>query len=319
MENKKQSSNGKIDFLLFIAIIVICAFGLVMLYSSSYYYAQEQYADGFKYLKNQGLFMGLGLAAMIGLSFLDYRFWRKLKLPALITTWVLLALVLAFGEEVNGAKRWLALDLGGFSLSFQPSELAKFVLVLYMSAFMAQKPNAMKSFKYGTLPMLIIIGITCVGILAQPNMSMAVIVAIMGMVMLYIGGANPKTLGILLLAAIPVFFLVAKLEPYRWARRTIFTDPWKDPLKNGYQLIQSLYAFGSGGFFGQGLNFSRQKMLFLSYGESDFIFAIIGEEDFTFAFIVAAWGFVNYCILKCCKKDSKSDAEPVEESTKHEI
>lgn len=296
MEVKKHSSKGKIDFLLFIAIIVICAFGLVMLYSASYYYAQEQYGDGFKYLKNQGIFMGLGIVGMIALSFLDYRFFQKIKLPALLITFVLMVLVIFFGVEINGAKRWLALEFGGFSLSFQPSELAKFALILYMAAFMSQRPNAMKSFKHGMMPMLIIIGIISVLILLQKNMSMMVIVVVMGLIMLYIGGANFKHILFLVLAAIPVFFLIAKLEPYRWARLTIFTDPWKDPSKSGYQLIQSLYAFGSGGFFGQGLNFSRQKMLFLSYGESDFIFAIIGEElgFIGCVFVILAYAFVVY-------------------------
>ncbi|MBQ9833096.1 MAG: putative lipid II flippase FtsW [Clostridia bacterium] len=296
METRKSLKQGKIDFLLFIAIVVICAFGLVMLFSASYYYAQAQYGDGFKYLKNQGLFMFLGMAAMIGLSFLDYHFWEKIKLPALLITLVLMVLVIFVGVDINGAQRWLAIELGGFSLSFQPSELAKFALILYMASFMSQRSSAMKSFKYGLMPMLLIIGIMSVIILLQKNMSMMVIVVLMGMIMLYVGGASVKHLVWLVIAAIPLFFIFAKIEPYRWERLTIFTNPWKDPRDSGYQLIQSLYAFGSGGLFGQGLNFSRQKLLFLTYGESDFIFAIIGEELgwVGCVLVIAAYAFVIY-------------------------
>jgi cell division protein FtsW len=128
----------------------------------------------------------------------------------------------------------------------------------------------------------------------QPNMSMAVIIGMMGIVMLYVGGASVKHIAILMFCGIVLFVLFAVIEPYRFARLTSFTDPWKDPADTGYQLIQSLYALGSGGLFGQGLNNSRQKLLYLTYGESDFVFSIVGEE---LGFIGAACVILLYLFI----------------------
>lgn len=296
MEHRKSLAKGQMDFWLFIGIVAICAFGLVMLFSASYYYGQVQFSDGFRYLKNQVVFLGLGLIGMIVLSFFDYHKFEKFKVFGLVFTIVAMAAVLVFGVTRNGAQRWLEFNIGGFTISFQPSELAKFALILYMSSFMARRSATMKNFAHGMMPMLIIIVVICAFLLLQKNMSMMMIVVMIGMIMMFVGGVQVKHLVLLLLAAIPFFFLLAKIEPYRWARLMIFTDPWKDPLEDGYQLIQSLYAFGAGGVFGQGLNFSRQKLLFLTYGESDFIFAIIGEELGLIgcALVIAAYAFVIY-------------------------
>ena len=143
---------------------------------------------------------------------------------------------------------------------------------------MASHGHMMQDFVRGMVPMLIIMGALAALLLMQRNMSMAMIVLLIGAVMLFIGGASMKHLFGLGMLMIPLFLVLAKVQPYRWARLTIFTDPWKDPLGSGYQLIQSLYALGNGGLFGKGLNFSTQKLRFLTYGESDFIFSIIGEE-----------------------------------------
>ncbi|MBQ2662396.1 MAG: putative lipid II flippase FtsW [Clostridia bacterium] len=275
---KRFITKGKMDFVLCMAIIAMCAFGLVMLYSASYYYAYEQFGNGFKYLINQGIFMALGFGSMFLLSFVDYRLWGKFRLWVLGITLILMILVIAVGVEINGAKRWLAFDVGPISISFQPSELAKFALIMTMAAFMAQDPKRMKSFKNGVLPLLLLTGLIGGIILLQKNMSMMVVVMLMGVIMLYIGGARPKHLLFIAIGAVIIFFIAAIAEPYRIQRLTIFVDPFKDPQDAGHQLVQSLYAFGSGGLFGQGLNFSKQKMLFLPYGESDFIFSIIGEE-----------------------------------------
>jgi len=263
-----------LDFVLLATVLLICAFGLVMVFSASYYYAQNEFEDGYYYLRSQALYFCVGFVGMLGLSCVDYHTWDSLKVIFLVAVMILMTAVIFWGKEINGAKRWL--DLG--IITFQPSELAKFALILYMAAFMARFPQRMKSFSQGVVPMLFIMGVVCLLVILQRNLSMMIIVVAIGAVMLYIGGARMKHLLGLALGAMPILFALAYFEPYRWERMTIFTNPWKDPLDSGYQLIQSLYALGSGGFFGQGLNFSRQKLLFLTYGESDFIFAIIGEE-----------------------------------------
>lgn len=266
---------GQMDFSLFIAIAIVCAFGLVMVFSSSYYYAQDKGLDnGFYYLKNQAIYLVLGMGLLLVISHIDYHKWEKLRVIALASVIALMMAVVFFGVERNGAKRWL--EIGG--VSFQPSELAKFVLILYMASFMAKRPHLMSSFTKGLMPMLIIIGVISGILLLQSNMSMMVIVMLTGVIMLYLGGAEIKHLLLLAGVAIPILVVAVISEPYRISRVLMFLDPWNSKQDGSYQLRQSLIALGSGGLFGQGLNFSRQKLLFLPYGESDFIFSIIGEE-----------------------------------------
>ncbi len=278
MERRRSLKTGQMDYWLYSAVMITCAFGLVMMFSASYYYAQNSASfgnDGLYFLRSQAIYLAVGVAAMYAISRLDYHVFERLKVVALVITMGLMLAVVFWGREINGAKRWIQIS----SLpAFQPSELAKFVLILYMSSFMAARPNLMKDFVRGVVPLLIIMGALASLLLLQKNMSMAMIVILIGAIMLFLGGADIKHLFGLGMLMVPMFFLLAKVEPYRWARLTIFTDPWKEPLGSGYQLIQSLYALGGGGLFGKGLNFSVQKLRFLTYGESDFIFAIIGEE-----------------------------------------
>ena len=293
---RAKNKNGQVDFLLYVVVLLLCAFGLVMVFSASYYYAQNSAKlnyDGLYYLKNQAKYMALGIVVMIAMSRFDYHYLEKLKNLALIATLLLMLATVFWGEDLNGAKRWLNL----FNIvTFQPSELAKFVLILYMASFMTRRAPQMGSFTRGVVPLLIIMCVICILLLLQKNMSMMMVVMMIGFVMLFLGGADMRHLVGLCLLAVPVFFLAASMETYRWNRLVIFTNPWKDPQGIGYQLIQSLYALGSGGLFGKGLNFSTQKLLFLTYGESDFIFAIIGEElGFVGCVLVIAAYFFLIC------------------------
>lgn len=271
-ENTKKK--GRMDFVLFTMVMIICVFGLIMAFSASYYYAETKLGDGYYYLKNQALYLGLSVVIMLVVSTIDYHHLEKLRLIALVLTLVLMISVLIWGKDLNGATRWI--NIAG--VSFQPSELAKFCLVLYMASFMARRKPYMQDFQKGILPMCIVLIPIALILLLQKNLSMLIIVGVVWGVMLYIGGAQPKHLLLLMAVALPLVVLFAYIEPYRWARLTIFVDPWKDAADQGHQLIQSLFALGSGGMWGQGLNFSRQKLLYLTYGESDFIFSIIGEE-----------------------------------------
>ncbi|MDO4342622.1 MAG: putative lipid II flippase FtsW [Eubacteriales bacterium] len=283
------------DYAILLTVTLLCAFGLVMVFSASYYYAQNTAStnyDGYYYIRKQAVYLVLGYPTMILLSFFDYKRLEGFKVIGMLISLVLLVAVLIFGHELNGAKRWLVIA----GQSIQPSEVAKFGMMLYMCAFMSKKHAVMKSFKYGMLPMLLVIGVVCGLVMLQPNMSMAVIMGMLGYALLFVGGCDGKQMILLLIAAIGAFVLLAVIEPYRMARLTSFTDPWKDPLGTGYQLIQSFYAIGSGGLFGRGLNNSRQKLLFLTYGESDFIFAVVCEElgFFGALAILLAYGFIIY-------------------------
>ena len=281
LEKRRPFYTGQLDFPLLFAIALLCAFGLVMLFSASYYYAQNTAAtkyDGFFDLKSQAMYLAVGLVAMYVVSRVDYHFFDKIRVFALVGTLALMLLVLipGLGVDRNGAQRWLKIP--GTSFTFQPSELAKFALIVYMAGFMSRRPQAMKNLTKGVFPMLFIMGAFGLVLLLQKNMSMMVIMMMTGVVMLFLGGAEIKHLLLLAGIAVPILVVAVLMEEYRISRVLMFMDPWESTEKGAYQLRQALIALGAGGVFGQGLNFSRQKLLFLPYGESDFIFAIIGEE-----------------------------------------
>ncbi len=268
---------GRMDFTVLLVITALCAFGLVMIFSASYYYAQHYSGannDSFYYLKKQLVYLLIGYPVMLLVSMIDYRIIERLRSVFMAVSLILLVAVLIWGQDLNGGKRWLPVA----GITIQPSELAKFGLMIFMCSYMSRHRNEMNTFRFGMLPMLIAIGAIAGLVMLQPNMSMAVIIGFIGVVLLYLGGCDIKQLlGLGVLAVIAVVVL-AFAQPYRRARMTSFSNPENDPLGSGYQLLQSYYAIGSGGFFGKGLNNSYQKLLYMTYGESDFIFAILCEE-----------------------------------------
>lgn len=280
----KKEKKWRIDFLLLFSVILLVAFGVLMVYSASFYSAQLTYGDSMFFMKKQLVGAIIGLASMIILYFIDYRFLKKLKWISLIVSLVLLLLVFvpSIGVKVYGARRWI--NLGFFTL--QPSEIAKFGFIIFASSSLAKMQRQVKSFK-GILPTLIAGGIICCLIILEPNMSITICVGVTMISILFVGGARFKHFCFL---AIPIALLVPLLiilEPYRLRRLVAFLDPFASASSEGFQLVQSLYAVGSGGLFGVGLFNSRQKYLFLPFAESDFIFSIIAEE----------FGFVGSCVL----------------------
>ena len=270
-------SRGKMDFSILLMVSVLCAFGLVMIFSASYYYAQHYSGannDSSYYLKRQLVYLIVGYPAMLLISLINYRVIERLRSVFLAISIILLVMVLLWGQDLNGGKRWL--NFAGISV--QPSELAKFGLMIFMCSYMSRHRNEMNTFRFGMAPMLIAIGVIAGLVMLQPNMSMAVIIGFIGVVLLYLGGCDWKQLLILGGIAVAVVLVLAFSQPYRVARMTSFSNPENDPQGTGYQLLQSYYAIGSGGFFGKGLNNSYQKLLYMTYGESDFIFAILCEE-----------------------------------------
>ncbi len=270
-------TRGKVDFSILLVISVLCAFGLVMIFSASYYYAQHYSGannDSFYYLKRQLVYLLIGYPIMLLVSLIDYRIIERLRSVFMAISIVLLIAVLLWGQDLNGGKRWL--NIAGISI--QPSELAKFGLMIFMCSYMSRHKNEMNTFRFGMLPMLLAIGFIAGLVMLQPNMSMAVIIGFIGVVLLYLGGCDLKQLVVLGIIGIVGFFVLARSAQYRMDRLTSFGNPELDPQGTGYQLLQSYYAIGSGGFFGKGLNNSYQKLLYMTYGESDFIFAILCEE-----------------------------------------
>lgn len=264
--------------------VALAAFGVLMVYSASYYSAQEQTGDAFFFMKKQLIGFVLGSVAMVAAAKFPYRKLIKLKWPALIVSVVLLAAVFipGFGVENYGATRWIGIG----PITIQPSEISKYGFVVFASAYCSEKPERMRTF-VGMLPVLAAGGGICLLIIAEPNMSVTMCTGMIMLAMLFLGGAKIKHMIVLLLplaALVPVLII---MEPYRLQRLYAFLDPWSSPQGEGYQLIQSLYALGNGGWFGTGLFQSIQKYRYLPFAESDFILAVIGEE----------FGFIGVVVL----------------------
>ncbi len=269
---KNNSKEGKIIF--FVTIFLVL-FGVVMVYSASYYFARRTYNNQYFYLIKQLIGFILGFFFLNVLRNIDYNKLKKFGLISVIVSAILLILVFIpeLGVENYGARRWI--NLPGFTL--QPSEIAKFSFVLFASQYLSKNYKEIKNFK-NLLPILIAGTIFCLLIILEPNMSITMCVGLIMLFMLFVGGISFKHF---LLFCIPIIILVPILiiiEPYRLDRLLAFINPWVNPQGEGYQLIQSFFSISNGGLFGVGLFNSRQKYLFLPFAESDFIFAVIGEE-----------------------------------------
>lgn len=258
-----------------VLVLALTVFGCIMVYSASFYSANYHYGNKYFFLFKQILGVVLGIFAMIFFTFCDYHLLKKYKWWIIGLTFVLLALVFVpgLGMESYGAKRWVSIL--GFSI--QPSEIAKFALVIFTAGYMSDNHDKVKTFK-GLLPVLIVGGLMCILIMLEPSMSVTMCIAFVTLFMLIIGGMSKKHTLMFSIPAGAVVPLLILVEPYRLRRLLAFIDPWASPQGEGFQLIQSLYSLGDGGWFGVGLFNSRQKYLFLPFAESDFILSIIGEE-----------------------------------------
>lgn len=265
-----------LDFILFFTVIALLSFGVIMVYSSSAVSAYVNFNDSYYFFKRQIIWVTLGIIAMLFTLNIDYHVWRKLAMPILIVTLVLLVLVLipGLGKVVNGARRWL----GFGSLYLQPSEIAKLSMVLFCSASLARHQEKITSFVKGLVPQLIILLLVFGLILKEPDLGTALAIGGTIFVLLFTAGAKLSHLASLGCIGIVGIIAAIILEPYRLKRLLAFSNPWADPLDTGYHIIQSLYALGSGGLFGVGLGRSREKFLYLPEPHTDFIFAILGEE-----------------------------------------
>lgn len=275
MKNRllKKISNG--DYLLLIAVLVLAIIGAVFIYSASCYSAKATYGDEFFFVKKQVLGIFIGTVTMVVFALIDYDKLKKFNIPVAIISIILLCLVFVpgIGVENYGARRWLKIG----PLTLQPSEISKFALILFASTYFSNNPEKSKTFK-GLLPVFVFGIITCLLIILEPNMSITVCVALLLLTMLFSAGMKLKYFFALIVPAIILGVLLILIEPYRLKRLSAFLNPWSSPKGEGYQLLQSLYALGSGGVFGVGLFNSRQKYAFLPFAESDFILSVIGEE-----------------------------------------
>ena len=292
--SKSKTKMGSIDFIMFSTIMLLVAIGVVMVYSASSYKAffDKSTQDSMFYLKRQGLWAIIGTFFMFFTIKFDYKNIKKYTKLLMIISVICLLAVFAF-ESTKGAQRWIRVG----SIGFQPSEIAKYIVVLYMAKSIELKGGRkIETMLYGVIPYLLVSAFYAGLVFAEKNLSIAAVIMIVTMIVLYVSGARIiHMIGVVGLVAIGGIAGII-FEPYRMARFTSFLNPWADPKGNGYQLIQSLLAMGSGGIWGVGLGRSRQKCYYIPEPHNDFIFSIIGEElgflgafGVIFLFLIVIW------------------------------
>jgi cell division protein FtsW len=264
------------DMWVFGVAVVLLSIGVVMVYSASAIVAADRFQDPYFFLKKQVFWALLGAACLWGALRTDYRRLERVVLPLLVVAAALLVLVLVppIGQAINGTRRWIRLG----PVSFQPAELAKLALVVYLAAFLARKREALGDFRRGLLPPLAVTGLLAALVLAQPDLGSCLTLVALTLALLFLAGGRVAHLGLLLASALPLLAIAIWAAPYRLRRITAFMDPWSDPRGGGFQIIQSWLALGNGGLFGQGIGGSKQKLFYLPESHTDFIFAILGEE-----------------------------------------
>ena len=288
---KKKSKNEKkvnirinpLDRVIVVVVLLLVAFGVVMVLSASAPSALAEFNNSYKYFKTQLLTALIGMVVMFGASFVDYRIFTKNKRYIwiyLLGIVMVLSVLSPLGVEVNGAKRWI-----NIGIQMQPSEITKICIILSLAGYYSDKEIDFSKLKYSMVYPLIAIAIP-IGLLIkiQNHMSAGILIAAIGIVIIYMSGVNLKDflkvmLGVGALGGITFPFVKEKiLGSFRGGRIEAWKNPWADSSDTGYQTIQSLYAIGSGGFFGVGLGKSKQKYLYIPEAHNDFIFAIIAEE-----------------------------------------
>jgi cell division protein FtsW len=269
---------GHYDTTLLFAVLALIIASVVMVYSSSSVVALTTYDDAAFFMKRQVLWALVGLVIMAVMMHLDHRLFcdQRIVIALVVVSLVLLAatLIPGIGREVNGSRRWLKLGM----VSFQPSELAKLALIIYLSYFIAKKGDRIRDFANGLMPAYVVTAVFLLFAIRQPDFGAAVTFSLVACILLFAGGARILHLTGTVLAALPFAYAAVAYKAYRMRRILAFLDPWSDPHGSGHQIIQSFLALGSGGIFGRGLGEGRQKLLFLPERHSDFIYAVIGEE-----------------------------------------
>ena len=283
--NKKNKPNffsnifidGKMDLTFLFLLLIILTVGLVMLFSASYIFANTYYGNSYYFITKQAGFAVVGVALMLLVSKIDYHFIRKFAIPFYIIMVIFLVVMLILPPMVSGTsvKRWFSIG----PINFQPSELAKFAVILLLAHLIAANQKLMKTFRFGFLFLGLVVGVVCVLVVLEPHLSATVLIFLIGAVMMVVGGLQLRYIfGGLAVAAAGVIAVLSGVVGYAQDRITFWLNPWSAPVGEGYQTIQSLLSIGSGGWLGRGLGQSRQKYLWVPEPHNDFIFAIVCEE-----------------------------------------
>ena len=276
MFTKLLKDDNKPDYFLLTIILTLLTIGIIMVFSSSYVWAEYKFDDPFYYLKRQFLFAGVGVVAMFFFMFIPYSTWKKYSKILLLICFILLILVLipGIGLTRGGAQSWIG--VGAFSI--QPSEFMKLGLIIYLASLLATNQKYITSLTKGFIPCLLLVFTAFGFIMMQPDLGTGLVLVLTCMIMIFVAGARLSHFFGLVTLGLMGFVVLIASAPYRIKRITAFLDPWEDPLGDGFQIIQSLYAIGPGGLMGLGLGKSLQKFFYLPEPQTDFIFAILAEE-----------------------------------------
>ena len=290
---KLKNKSGKIDITFLSIVLILLTVGLVMLFSASYAYSLEYYDNSYRFISRQAIFAVVGVALMLAISRIDYHIWRKFAWVIFAVAILLLIVLLILPPMVDGmnVKRWFVMG----PINFQPSEVAKFAIILLFSSLIAGNYKEMK--KLGFVAFLfVILLVTAVLIVAEPHLSATLLVLAIGVVLMIVGGLAKKFIvgGAIAGAVGIVGFMISGAISYVADRLTYWRDPWSDATGKGFQTIQSLLAIGSGGILGRGIGQSRQKYLWVPEPHNDFIFSIVCEE---LGLIGAVAIIILFCLL----------------------
>lgn len=275
-DRQYNAHTGGYDVQLLFPVLFLVGMGVVMVYSASSALALKKFGSDYFFLKKQAVFAIMGIVVLVICRHLPYRLYRQLSYPLLLLALVFLIAVLIpqFGLSAGGAARWLR--IGRFT--FQPSELARIALVIYLAYSLEKKGDQLKDFSVGFLPHVFILIIFSSLIFKQPDFGSVVILGTLTWLMLFIGGVRIRHLVATIVALLPIGIYLVMSAEYRWKRLLGFLDPWQYPSDEGYQIIHSLMAFGTGGIWGAGIGKGYQKLFYLPEPHTDFIFSVIGEE-----------------------------------------
>ncbi len=262
------------DSILIGCVIALLTLSILMVSSASLSVAEVRYDDAFRIIRHWLIYIPLGLLLMWGVSRVHPSWWKAASLPLLISALLVMAAVLITGQSLNGATRWFSF----FGISLQPVELLKPTIILYMAYYTSTFPDRLKQLSSGLAPMLFILCIALLLLMLQPDFGNSVLLASVCFTLWFVGGIPFRHLLSIAALLIPIAMIAVIAEPYRVERLLSFTDPWADQFGSGYQLIQSMIAFGSGGLTGSGLGQGVQKLFYLPEAFTDFIAAVMGEE-----------------------------------------
>lgn len=281
--SNESNSKGTIDYYLLSTIIILLAIGIVMVYSASSYKSMVEKGNSMHFFIRQAAFAAVGCVFMYIASRVDYSRLRKFCIPLIVISALLLGVIILVkigvlpekvAPNINGARRWIYIG----PISFQPSEIAKYSVVLFLAIALSNKGEKIKEFWNGVVAVVLVPGFIALLVILGKSMSITMVILLTTFIMLVAAGMKRSHIGLFsALGGILVFFLI-KGASYRQDRFSSFINPWADPKGKGYQLIQSFYSLGAGGVTGLGLGKSRQKTMYMPEPHNDFIFAIIGEE-----------------------------------------